>query len=110
MLDSHFVEFIGDGLGVAVVVQETIGDDKRLLFAHNVFEFVKSDGQAALLHIDLLRHSEPKHIFSPLRNRFDIDKVLDSDVFRHGVTAPTSAAEGEGRSEFEVVQVADAAL
>ena len=103
-------DLVGDGLGVSVVIQETVCDDKRLLFAHDVFEFVKSDGQATLLHIDLLRHSEPKHVFSPLRNRFDVDKVLDSDVFGHGVSAPASATEREGRTEFEVVQIADTAL
>lgn len=72
MLDSHCVEFVGDGLGVSVFVKEAVGDDKCLFLTHDVLKLVKRDGQAAFLQINLLRCPEPQHIFSPCRNGLDI--------------------------------------
>ena len=108
--DSHAVQLIGDALGKAVLVQEAVGYDKCLFLAHNGFQFVKSNRETALLKINLFRCSEPKHIFSPLRNGLDIDQVLDAYVLRYTVSAPRTATKGERGSQLEVVKVADTAL
>ena len=39
-------------------------------------------------NIHLFRCTEPKHIFSPLGNRFNIDEVFDTDVFGNTVSSP----------------------
>ena len=88
MDNAHLVELIGYRLGVAVFVKEVIGDDERSLLAHDVLELVERDGQAALLDVDLLRCSEPKHVLSPLSHSLDVDKMLDADVLADAVTAP----------------------
>ena len=88
MDDAHLVELIGYRLGVAVFVKEVIGDDERSLLAHDVLELVERDGQAALLDVDLLRCSEPKHVLSPLSHSLDVDKMLDADVLADAVAAP----------------------
>ena len=85
---AHLVELIGYRLGVAVFVKEVVGDYERSLLAHDVLELIESDGQAALLDIDLLRCSEPKHILSPLSHGLDVDKMLDADVLADAVAAP----------------------
>ena len=86
--NAHLVELIGYRLGVAVFVKEVIGDDERSLLAHDVLELVERDGQAALLDVDLLRCSEPKHVLSPLSHSLDVDKMLDADVLADAVAAP----------------------
>ena len=86
--DAHFVELIGDRLGVAVLVKEGVGDEEGALFAHNVPELLKCDGHAALLDINLFGRSEPKHVLSPLSDRLDIEQVLHADVLGNRVAAP----------------------
>ena len=108
--DSHLVELVGDGLRISIMIQKTVRDNKSFLFSHDVFKFVEGDGQAALLYVHLFGCSEPQHILSPFRYRFDVDEVFDAHVFADAVAAPAAAAEGEGGREFEVVKVADAAL
>ena len=110
MCNAHFVEFVLNRLGVAVVVQETVRNDKRLLFVHHRLKFVKSNGQTTFFDVNLLRCTEPQHIFSPFGYGFDIEQMLHSDVFTDGVTAPTAATEGKRRNKFEVVNIADTAL
>ena len=110
VLNAHLVELIGNRLGVTVVIQEAVGDDERLLLAHNGLQLVKCNGQAALLKINLLRRSEPKHIFSPLGNGLDVDQVLDTDIFGNAVAAPGAATQRQRGRQLEVVKVADAAL
>ena len=65
--DAHFVELVGDGLDIVVLIQEFVGDDERPLLVHDVFEFVEGDGQAAPLVIDFFRQTQPQHILFPLR-------------------------------------------
>ena len=77
---------------------------------HDGFQLVKRYGQTALFLINLFRCSEPKHVFSPLGNCFDVQKMLDAYVFADGVAAPRAAAECERRRQLKVVQVADTAL
>ena len=86
--DSHFVKFVGYRLCVSVAVKEVVRNNECSLFAHDVFKFVESNGQTALLYIYLFGGSEPKHIFSPLRDRFDVEQMLDSDIFADGVSSP----------------------
>lgn len=81
-----------------------------LFLVHDGAELVERDGQTALLLIHLFGCAEPKHIFSPFGNRFDIEQVLDTDVFGNAVTAPASATERQGGGHLEVVQVTDAAV
>ena len=107
---AHLVQSVCDSLCEAALVEEGIGYDKRLLLIHNVFEFSESDAQTTLLEINLFGCSEPQHILSPFRDRLDIDKMFNAYVFADAVTAPAAAAQREGGSQFEVVQVADTAL
>ena len=108
--DVHLVELVGDRLGVAVLVQEGVGNDKGFLFAHDVLQLLQGKGHAALLDIDLFRRSEPQHVLSPLGNGFDVQQVLHADVLAHGVAAPGAAAQRQRGREVEVVEVADAAV
>ena len=91
--DAHFVEFVLDGFGVAVIVKERVRYDERAFFVHYVRQLVESDGQTAFFDINLFRSAEPKHIFSPFCNSLNVYKVLDSHVFRNAVAAPGAAAE-----------------
>ena len=52
----------------------------------------------------------PQHVFSSLSHGFLVNQVLRPDVFRDRVAAPGAAAEGQGRGEAEVVEVADPAV
>ena len=36
VLHAHLIQLVGDGLGVAVVVQEGVGNDEGPLLAHDV--------------------------------------------------------------------------
>ena len=107
VLNAHLIELIGDRLGVAVLVKEAVGYNECLLCASYSSELVKSNGEATLLDINLLRCSEPKHIFSPLGYCFNVKKVLNTYVFGYAVTAPRAATQGKGRSKLEVVKVSD---
>ena len=108
--DAHLVELVGDGLRISIMIQKTVRDNKSLLFSHDIFEFVKGDGEATLLDVHLFGCSEPQHILSPFRDGLDVDKVFDAHVLADAVAAPAAAPEGEGGGELEVVDVADAAL
>ncbi len=108
--DSHGVELLLDRLRVAVLVKECVRYDERAFFVHDRAELVESDRHAALLEIDLFRCAEPKHIFSPLCNGLDIDEVQRAYIVGNGISAVGAAAQGQGRKEREVIDVADAAL
>ena len=110
MLNAHFVELVGYRLGVAVLIQEGIRYNKRLLCAPDGFEFVEGYGQAALFDIHLFGRSEPEHVLSPLGDCFDIEQVLYTYVFGNAVAAPGTAAERQRGSKLEVVKIADTAL
>ena len=107
MGNAHFVQFLLHGPGIAVVVQEGVGDNEGFPVA---LQLGQSHGQAAFFEIDLFRRAEPQHIFPPNGNSLDVQQMLDAYVFRDGVAAPAAAAQGQRGSEPEVVQVADAAL
>ncbi len=108
--NAHLVKLIGYAFGKAVVVKEAVRYDKRLLFAHYRFKLVKGNGQTALLYINLLRRAEPQHIFSPFSDCFNIQKMLNANVFGNGVSAPASATERKRRRKLKVVQIAYAAV
>ena len=110
MGDTHLVELIGDGLGIAVLVEEGVGHDEGPLFAHDGLQLCQSHRQATFLEIDLFRRAEPQHVLSPLGDGLDVDQVLDAHVLGHGVAAPGAAAQGEGRRHAEVIQIADATV
>ena len=111
MRDALCVEDIGDLLGEAALIEESVGDDERLLLIVDLMsEFLEGNSEASALEIDLFGSSEPQHIFLPFRNGFVIDEVLDADVLRDGVAAPRAAAEGERRRHLEVVKIADTAV
>ena len=88
MSDAELIELIGYALCIAVLVEEAVGNDEGSLFAHNVFQLIKRNGQTALLEINLLGGSEPKHILSPLDYCFDVKQVLYANVLGNGVSAP----------------------
>ena len=110
VLDAQLVQLIGDVLGEARLEQEGVGDDEGLLAVVFGLELIQSHGHAALLEVHLLRRAEPQHVFSPLGNGLNVNQVLDTHVLGNGVAAPRAAAQGEGGSQLEVVQVADTAL
>ena len=108
--DAHLIQLVGDGLGKAILIEEGVRYQEGTALAHNRLEFVQGHRQAALLDIDLSRNPEPKHIFPPCSDGFDVQKVLDAHVVGNAVSAPRAAAQGQGGGQLEVVQVADAAL
>ena len=110
VLNAHFVEFLFNRLGVAVIVKERVGNNKRLFLAHDRFQFVKRNRQAAFFEIHLFGCAEPQHIFPSFGNGFDIQQMFDTDVFGNRVAAPGAAAKCQRGCQFEVVKVADAAL
>ena len=105
--NAHLIKSVSDSLGEATLVQEGVSYDEHSLLAHNVLELLKSNRKAALLDINLLRCTEPQHILSPLGNGLNIQQVLNTDILGNGVAAPRTAAQCEGRSKLEVVEVAD---
>ena len=109
--DALLVENARDLLGETALEQELVGDDERLLLVIDlVTKLLEGDTQATAFEIDLLRCSEPQHIFLPFRNGLDIDEVLDAHVLGDGVAAPRTAAQREGCGELEVVKITDAAM
>ncbi|OPZ15828.1 MAG: hypothetical protein BWZ04_03267 [Firmicutes bacterium ADurb.BinA205] len=88
VLNAHFVKLVSDRCSESVFIEELIGNNECSLLVHDGFQLVKCNGQAALLHINLLRRSEPKHILSPFGNGLDIQQMLYSYVFAYGVAAP----------------------
>ena len=106
---AHFVQFISDGLGVAILIQEAVRNNECLFLLHHIAHFVQRHRQAAFLNVHLLRGTEPQHIFPSFCNGFDVHQVLDPYILRHGVAAPGAAAQGQGRCQLKVVQVADTA-
>ena len=110
MSDAHLVQLIGDGLCIAVAVEEGVGDDKDFFLAHDVFQFIKSDSQAALFDIEFFGGSEPEHVFSPFGDGLDVHQVFDTDIFGDGVASPGTAAECERGCQLKIVKVAYASL
>ena len=108
--DAHLVQAVGHGLGVAVMIEEAVGDDKDLLLAQHLFQLAQGHGQAALLDVHLFRRAEPQHVLSPLGDGLDVEQVLHANIFADGVAAPGAAAQREGGGQLEIVQIADAAL
>ena len=107
--DALLLERGLDRLGVAVRVEEAVGDDEGLLLAHHLAELAERHREAPLLLVHLLGRAEPQHVLPANGHSLDVDEVLDADVLRDGVPAPAAAAERERRREREVVDVADAA-
>ena len=71
----------------------------------------KEKGERVLKpHRFIVKESVPQRNDMPLGHRVDVQQVLDPDVFGHRVAAPGAAAQGQGGSQLEVVQVADTAL
>ena len=95
MRNAHLVQLVRDRFRVAVLVEETVGHDKCPLLSHHGFQFIKSYRQASFLDVHLLRCPEPQHVFSPFRHCLNIQKMLDSDIFGYGVSAPGSAPKSE---------------
>ena len=96
-------------IGVAVVEQEAVGDDKgafRTVGGH----LFQRNRQRAAAEVDGFRKFMPQHVFCSLSHGFLVDKVFRSHVFRDGVTAPGAAAQRQRRRQLEVVEVADTAL
>ena len=110
MHDAHGIELVLDRARVAVLVKEAVRYDEGAFLVHDRAELVECDRHAALLEIDLFRCAEPKHIFSPLCDGLDIDEVQCAYVVGNGISAVGAAAQGQGRKEREVINVADAAL
>ena len=110
MDDALLVERLLDLLGETGGVEEGVGHNEGALLAVDLAELLQSHGHAALLEENLLRGTEPEHVLTPLRDGLVVEEVLRADVARDGVAAPGAAAEGEGRRELEVVEIADAAL
>ncbi len=109
VLNAQLVQTVGQRLGVAVLIQEAVGDDERLFAGVLGLQLFQGHGHTALLKEYLLGRAEPQHVLSPLGHGLNIDQVLNAHVLGNGVAAPGAAAQGEGRGQLEVVQVADAA-
>ena len=71
--DAKFVELVGNGLSVAILEQELVGDDEDALLAHNVAQLLESGGQAATLKVNFFRSAEPQHIFFSFCNKLGIE-------------------------------------
>ena len=105
---AHFVELVGDRLSVAVVIQEAVCDDERTLLAHDVLKLVKSNGQAAFL-IYTFSGVSNQSIFSPLGDRFDIDKV-PTPTFSETLLPPHEPQPKVSDGELEVIKITDTAV
>ena len=110
MLNAHFIKLISNALCITILIEELVCNDKCLLFAHNSFQFIKSYRQTTFLKVNLLRCSEPKHIFSPLSYSLNVKQMLDTNVFRNWVAAPWAAAKCKWRCKVEVIKVTDTAV
>ena len=88
--DAHLVEDLGDLVGVTEVEEGLVGDEEGALA---VVELLEGEGQAAVLEVDFRRDLEPEHVLAAGGDGLDVHEVLDSDVFRDGVAAP-SVREG----------------
>ena len=108
--DALLVKRRLDLRGEAGGVQEGVGHDEGALLAVDLGELAQGDGHAALLEEDLLGGTEPQHVLTPLCDGLDVEQVLGADVAGDGVAAPGAAAQREGGSHLEVIEVADAAL
>ena len=106
---SDFVQLVGYGLCIAVAIQKAVGNYKCPFARIYRLKLIKRFGQAAPFNINLFGRAEPKHIFSPLGNGFNIKQVLYSHIFGNRVSAPRAAAEGEGGGELKVINVSNAA-
>ena len=87
-----FVELFADGIHIAVIVKEGVGNDKCLFSVSYGLKLVKSNGQATLLNINLFRGSEPKHVFPSFGNSFNVNKMFNANVFGNRVAAPRTTA------------------
>ena len=74
------------------------------------FQFAQSRINRPAFEVNFRRNFEPEHIFSPFCDGFDVQQVFRADVFAGGVSAPRTAADRQGRFQFEVEQIADRAL
>ena len=110
MLDTKFIQFIGNRPGVPVVIQEAVGNDKGSLLPHHLVKLIQCHRQAALLDIDLFGCAEPQHVLSPLSHGLDVQQMLDPHVLGHGVSAPAATAQRQGWRHLEIVEIADSAL
>ena len=110
MNDSHFIQFVFDFLCISILIKEGVSYDEAAFFAHYVFQFIKSNRQAAFFEVNFFRGSHPEHVFSPLSNSLDIDQVFYTNVFRYRVSTPGTASKCQRRSKFEVVEVSDTTL
>ncbi len=86
--NAHLVKLIGDYLGETALEQERVGYNEHALLVQNVLKLLESNGQTALLYINLFGCAEPEHILSPLSKCLDIYKVLYANVLGNGVAAP----------------------
>ena len=105
--DSHLFEELERVVQQTVLIEELVGDEEGALLVAEVAETLS---QAAVFEVDFRRDSEPKHVFSPLCYRFDVQKMFRRNVLADGVSAPGTAAEREGGVKFEVEHVADRTL
>ncbi len=106
-LDAHVFKNLQSVVEQAVLIEELVGDEEGALL---VAEVAQTFSQAAVFEVDFRRDTEPQHVFSPLCNGFDVQKMFRRDVLADGVAAPGSATEGEGGVEFEVEDIADSTL
>ncbi len=109
MHDTQLIQLVLDGLGVAVLVEELVGDDEGALLAHGA-QLVQSNRHAPALEVNLFRGAVPQHIGLPLCHNLSVNEMLHAYILGDGVAAPGAAAQGHGRLEAEVVEVADTAL
>ena len=106
----HLVQFICDRLCVAVLIEECISYQEGFFLVVYVLQLIESDRQTAFLEIYLFRDSEPKHVLSPFGNGFGVQQVLDTYVLRYRVAAVGTAAQGQGRSQLEVIEITDTSV
>ena len=76
MGNAHIIQKLCDCLGITIRVKERIRNDEGFLLIIVGFQFIKSNRQTAFLEVNLLRCTEPKHIFSPFSNGLDINQMF----------------------------------
>ena len=105
--DTHSIQFFLNRFGIAVLIQERVSYNECFLLAG---QLIHSYGQAALLKVNLFGSTEPQHIFPPSCNCLYVHKMADTYILGNRVAAPAAAAQSQGGSQPEIVQVANTAL
>ena len=105
--DAHIGQGLQHRSKQAGGVEEFIGDNEGAFLSGEIFD---RSAETAVFEVDFGRYLEPKHIFSPFRDGFDVQKVHGTNVFRNIVSAPAATSESKRRIQGKVVKVTDCTM